>query len=1090
MSSSPIASLAASALEVSANQQPPCEKCMDQAELQGVILFPSMGTPYIAPASEKSIKVYLITEAKCLTLFDIAVGGKGHAAPLAWYFINNHLRLTAFKDEAKTKADIKSGSLYTSHGAAQKGIKVWYRGTYSAQAGMSPHNWGNQLHDHEGRHVANLRQSAADFFIGASAAYGPLAPAHHLDRKVADVSNQPLTHLFELELSLDGLKVKPTPNKAYTLSWMVTCVYRQAKTPGGQPVLKGVTEWEHQDKLIYDFLWMMKQRKQHFAQPFAYNVASMKQNDVGSQLLDEANRLKAYHPVMFSTKPALHIGHCSDVHISSRQFALARSQAQAIPGVSEPLGPKVTNCFSALKEVFDNLRGQGADAIFITGDLLDFNQNMDPAKLSGGMPKDQWRQYDLSLQFSGGKALDPALYPRGIDDMLVYSLVKYSYQHDCPVFMTVGNHEAYDVPFAISPRVGGSGAAVTLKQTQEINERQKRIQALRQEAAALQAKGQTDAANAKLQEAKELQAEQPVVPGRVSGLVSGVDGFSANAQANEEEYYKNPPMMDDGSGAAGVALAGWMGRKWDGLKKPQAKPGDLQPQYAPEGVLSNGGIPLDHNLTIYEACMAYGPSYNQILKSWNFTPANLDWFFMIFTPLADYAVKFGDSQCLIGLDWGDSEIMVNADMKGGELGAATVQAAYDSGALLNPFGWLWKTGKASYEQLQGLPRADKSVSDTQQRLIRSALKNAGTGSRNVLFSHFTLLNYEDGVPYEGDQEFLLQDDTFNNFNRGTFSLKREWLFSLLNDGCADGRVHFTMSGHSHRAGAYSFSHVNGNPKHFKVRAFEPGEPGDGSADDNHHDTYRYGGSRVIVSSSGGPIGGQNYCGELAGWNRQPPSGTLLKTDLFGAPDEVRRIVAKQPSCKPRFCAALDYLVVVAGQPVITWGPAAPESIATKAGQYWMAVEGVMYGEPFVDKLEFFVWQSSQVADASASRDSSGAGAYKCFSTTLKRLTASERRSEKNPRYVYLVKIGDEDGLYAALKSSEGAPAFARVHFNQSLKTKSLYDQYNFDDPWCFPVTISPRRMIERTRELAGQVPDFRKLGSLLPDQFRYKVAQE
>ncbi|MDR3410668.1 MAG: hypothetical protein P4L87_06955 [Formivibrio sp.] len=42
---------------------------------------------------------------------------------------------------------------------------------------------------------------------------------------------------------------------------------------------------------------------------------------------------------------------------------------------------------------------------------------------------------------------------RGLDDMLVYSLLRHAYRElNLPVFMTTGNHEAHQVPYGISPR--------------------------------------------------------------------------------------------------------------------------------------------------------------------------------------------------------------------------------------------------------------------------------------------------------------------------------------------------------------------------------------------------------------------------------------------------------------------------------------------------------------------------------------------------------------------------------------------------------------------------------------------------------------
>ena len=49
----------------------------------------------------------------------------------------------------------------------------------------------------------------------------------------------------------------------------------------------------------------------------------------------------------------------------------------------------------------------------------------------------------------------------------------------------------------------------------------------------------------------------------------------------------------------------------------------------------NAGIPADNNLTIYEAILAYGPTYAQIYSSQNFKNEQFDWFHTLFTPFSD-----------------------------------------------------------------------------------------------------------------------------------------------------------------------------------------------------------------------------------------------------------------------------------------------------------------------------------------------------------------------------------------------------------------------------------------------------------------------
>jgi hypothetical protein len=1058
------------ALQAAANSDAPLDKCKDEAELQAVILFPALGTPYIAPVSEKTIKVYLIAESKCESLFDIKNTPQGKIAPLAWHFINKHMRLLPFKEAHKTSTDLKGTTLYGSKGAAKAGIKVWYRGTYSDGAHGAVGSWSRQLYDHRGTLVANLRQSAVDFFVKGTAAYGPIAPAHPLAPAKADVSNQPLEHLFEVELSVQGLRVPPQPNKAYTLAWMVSNVYRQATAGNGQPVLKGVSEWEHQDKLIYDFLWMMKEKKQHFWEPFTFNVPAIEQDKLSAQLREETSRLKAYHPVMFKDKPALHIGHLTDVHISSRHFALAASQAAVIPGISEPIGPKVTNSFVALRELFNTMRSSGADAIFLTGDLLDFNQNFNPLRLQHGATKEQWLQYDLSKQFKNCVAQDALLYPRGLDDMLAYSLIKYSYLHDCPVFVVTGNHEAYDVPYGIAPRLNGRGIAQTYQQTamlrRKAQQREEKATKLEAEARALEAQNKMEQAKAKRDEAiavrNSREPGEPVAPSVLTN--TGSTAMADPAQRAEElspfaEKARNVGRSVErffgGSGKDDSPLQATL--KW--IKKKT----DVEAQNAYEYSESraNEGIPADHNLTIYEACMAYGPSYGQLLKSWNFTPSNFDWFFMMFTPLSDFQVHYGGAQAFIGLDWGETEIMVNADMLVNDNHEVkqTAGQAWDKidFTLEDGIGGnakkAWDAMAAEFQgNLQGLPRADKSLNRAQQLLLRAALKQ-GAG-KNVLFTHFTLVNYDMPISYARESRpFKLDDNTFNEYTKGSFGRQRSWLLGeVVNNG-----LHYAMSGHSHRAGAYRLD--NSNPQAARVHVYEPALVDDNSAADTHNklfsNTKR---TRLIVSSCGGPIGMQNVKGEMFGWNLRPPAGTLLKTDAHGL-DECRRIVARDKQSTPRFCVALDYMFVVAGTSVVNWARIEP-------GKYFLVVGHLDDLVWFIDKVEFVVWQGGQKSG------------FSVHSTTLEIEPQLGQAS-------YRCSFSDYKAFTKAQLSSKGAPMFVKITFNRNLASRPMYAHYNFDDPWIFPVKMDTAGQIERPVGAYGEVPWFDWFSRAMANEFGY-----
>jgi len=109
-------------------------------------------------------------------------------------------------------------------------------------------------------------------------------------------------------------------------------------------------------------------------------------------------------------------------------------------------------------ENFFDLLGQfGSDAktdvVVITGDLYDHLHNYDAAKLTENRTGKLWEaMYIDSIESVQARNED---FPCGIDGLIVYSLlIDFYNRHKKPVFITSGNHEAYEYPYGISPRIG------------------------------------------------------------------------------------------------------------------------------------------------------------------------------------------------------------------------------------------------------------------------------------------------------------------------------------------------------------------------------------------------------------------------------------------------------------------------------------------------------------------------------------------------------------------------------------------------------------------------------------------------------------
>lgn len=959
---------ARAALEcVNKKMDPSCTECIDLPAVRAVILFPNLGTPLILPSGEKKLNFFIAAEAKSRNLFGVAPGGTFPKPAVTGYmYVDKHLRVYPIASK-KLREDTKDGRLYSDGktcATAFQHVKVWCLGPLD----------GGTINDISGKRFAHIRPKTIE-------GYNNTQPAH-ADKLDPLVANESLEWLYQIQIDLDGLPNAPSAGNIVTLAWMVPVPNTYKK----QKDLAGISDWEYQDKLVYDFLEMQKKnpRKNHIPDLYEFDVTTASSNRLPKQKTEVPRRLKAWHPVSIGKSDALKIGHLTDVHVNSRQFALANSNACVLEGISAKVGSKLDNCFMALKELFENMKDAGADAIFLTGDLLDFNRNLDPRGVSSPNPKDQWKSYDLASKVS-----DKSLYPRGMDDMLIFSLIRYSYEKlALPVFIITGNHEAYDVPYGISPRANPFVLKGALDQISN---------------------DFTVAMPARLRAVDTVKRAHSV-----ASVIVPVYGINSKLAQNSAEYFLNKA------------------KRKRGLTDDPSSVGDLK---------MNEGIPADHNLTIYEACLIYGPTFPQVVKPFNFTPDNFDWFFSLFTPLADYAIEYG-RQVLVGLDWGDSEIMVNLDIEVRE----GVQAYLNDETVMGA--------------LSGLPRANMSLSDRQKILIEGAVK---TGKKVMLFTHFTLINYDGSIPLDAKvKRFAARDDVFNGYTKGTFSRGRDWLYPKMNNG-----IHYTLAGHSHRSGVYRLE--NTDPNAMFTVGYQPAELGKvcPRASGLHSKLFiNEHASRIVVSSCGGPIGGQNNSGELNGWNLMPPSGTLLDIDASG-PAELQRVITKKyrPG-KPRFCVALDYVQVHAEKDVVAWVPMGEPG----HGHYWLFVANVPHAQHFIEKVTFYVWDQS------------------------------ERKFV--PYRFHMAPIPDKPNVYdgyiqdpkrffkKVLPMVEGIPAepfFVQIEFNQALAENNLYSQYNFSDPWIFRMDAEARGnydpLIRPAQQRRAEIPDWVWLGQVDPAKY-------
>ena len=295
----------------------------------------------------------------------------------------------------------------------------------------------------------------------------------------------------------------------------------------------------------------------------------------------------------------------------------------------------------------------------------------------------------------------------------------------------------------------------------------------------------------------------------------------------------------------------------------------------------NQGIPADHNLTFYEAILAFGETYGKIvpgLKS-PFTKEWFDWFYAVFTPFCDFSVEL-PKQYLVACAWGDNETMIDALPKGQGFGH--------------------------------LPRSDDGVSDEQLNLITMA---TAKGKKVILMTHYTFVSYLETVPVNqgdttlGDVYFSFLKG-YDEYNMGTFEENRRTMFELH---CGQNRdLQVILTGHSHRRALYLVDRIDYSgrdsvkTRHFDLLDFA-------QAKSKHSAIFE---PAIIVSDSGGTIPRYNLAGEFDGWGSDPASGT----SVFFNPDtgvlDGVGVAAADTTCRPRVAVSLDYLDIYEGKDVV------------------------------------------------------------------------------------------------------------------------------------------------------------------------------
>lgn len=581
------------------------------------------------------------------------------------------------------------------------------------------------------------------------------------------------------------------------------------------------------------------------------------------------------HPIYISSKKYLNPGQVSDVHVSSRQNVFLRSKAQVIPGASledSPyIGDMVNNNFLALKNLMDQMGDNGdIDLVVITGDLIDHCVNLDPEKSKARNTGGIWKDVH-SDNFK-----KPELYPKYIDDTAVYGLFEYfMIEYKKPIILVSGNHEAYGVPYGISPR-------------------------------------------------------KPLI-GKV-----------------------------------------------------------------------NAGIPADHNLTIYEACLMYGEDYGVVVKNFNFDDDNFSWFYQVFSPVSDMLIPY-DKQQFLGLEWGDDEAFI--------------------------FPTLSKGGS--------LPRSTESCNNEQLKLIRQGAENKD--GINILLSHFTFVNYgtdipvkkpmvldiddvrrNDPTPISGDEREALkrkkqiERPDLTHSDEGSFYRNRQEVYSKH---ILTGDYKYCLAGHSHRAGFYYIKNVKSRDK-WDVVGVVPGDVQPGGF--KKEAGFDPNGARLVVSGSSGPISKQNFNGELAGQGMSPPQGIWVDV----ANDTIKLVKCSLKESKPRLAVVAEYIERVAGQRIFE-----KFTISKKDPDETELVFHEEFPKSIVKEIRLHKVDSN----------------FRYLGATTMAFLSDGLVDSDDVAY-FLLKT-------ARMDSGKGSSYYLSIHFDEKKDSKNKLIDYDFETPCCLPIKL-------------------------------------
>lgn len=341
----------------------------------------------------------------------------------------------------------------------------------------------------------------------------------------------------------------------------------------------------------------------------------------------------------------------------------------------------------------------------------------------------------------------------------------------------------------------------------------------------------------------------------------------------------------------------------------------------------------------------------------------------------------------------------------------------------------------------------------QQDLLTMA-QTAGkaTQGKVCVFSHFTFFNYDYDIPFDNTPRSLpIEDDAFNKVNVGTCEKNREWFFKH----CMNQGIHYHFSGHSHRAGVYT-AHVGYGRGYLPISVTTALDPAfqNYTADANK--------TTFIVSSSGGPIGVQNFDGFYI---TRPPSGTIVDT-LTGKVSQLKTL----KDGKPRLCVLLDYLHLLQGHKLMDQG-------VLVGNTFEFSVANAIAELDCISGVNFWVFENYKTE----SSDKKNTQWTKITTSNLV-INKKNQRGKVNFSESDSKKIANYFVTALDQKMIQQKELFCQIDLKPVKKAWGV--DINHESPWLFPVHMSPSMFqnqkniylsICRPEGELGEVPDWKWL---------------